>query len=179
MQTTILSALIALILFIPSQENLPFPKLEGTTLSDKVIIVPDSTKGQFTLLGLAYSKKAEDELMSWAKPMYNHFIFEPEDSFFPVEHKNVHMFFVPMFTGAKSIMEGKVSDDMKENIDKDFHDHVLVYGGSNKAFRDELEIDDKDIPYFFLLDKEGNIVYQTKGYYNEDKMIEMDKLITN
>ena len=39
-----------------------FPYLEGTTLSGKELVLPEDTKGKFSLIGMAYSKKSEDDL---------------------------------------------------------------------------------------------------------------------
>ena len=44
-----------------------FPDLEAETVEDKKVKLPEATKGKYTLLGLAYSKKSEDELNSWFK----------------------------------------------------------------------------------------------------------------
>ena len=51
-----------------------FPSMEAETVEDQKVVLPESTKGKYTLLGLAYSKKSEDELNSWFSPVFNKFI---------------------------------------------------------------------------------------------------------
>ncbi|MFY8037206.1 MAG: hypothetical protein ACOVMQ_08565, partial [Cyclobacteriaceae bacterium] len=42
-----------------------FPEMKIETVNDKTVLLPQDTKGKYTLLGLAYSKKSEEELNSW------------------------------------------------------------------------------------------------------------------
>ena len=44
-----------------------FPAMEVETVEDKKVNLPQDAKGKYTLLGLAYSKKSEDELNSWVQ----------------------------------------------------------------------------------------------------------------
>jgi predicted transcriptional regulator len=38
-------------------------------------------------------------------------------------------------------------------------------------------MDQKDIPYIFVLDKDGKIIYQTSGAYSDEKIEKMDELV--
>jgi hypothetical protein len=42
-----------------------FPEMVAETVEDKKISLPGDVGGKYTLIGLAYSKKSEDELNSW------------------------------------------------------------------------------------------------------------------
>lgn len=53
---------------------------------------------------------------------------------------------------------------------KDLYPHLLFYKGVLEPYKTDLDMDDKNLPYLFVLDEEGKIVYQTKGLYNEKKM---------
>ena len=44
----------------------------------KLVDLPNDTKGKYTLLGLAFSKKSEDDLNTWVEPVYWKFIDKPE-----------------------------------------------------------------------------------------------------
>ena len=39
-----------------------FPSMTAETVDDKKIALPESVRGKYTLIGLAYSKKSESEL---------------------------------------------------------------------------------------------------------------------
>src|ERR1041384_5925809 len=74
-----------------------FPVLKGETLDDKTISIPNDTKGKSTILCLAYSKDAEEDLKTWYEPTYNKFIAKTE---LMSDAYDINLYFVPMFTGV-------------------------------------------------------------------------------
>lgn len=153
-----------------------FPELKGTTLEEVNVTLPTDTKGKFTLLGLAYSKAAEVELQTWYQPIYSTFIEKSKPSLFN-ESYDVNLYFVPMFTGVNQAATGATKKKMKEGIDKLLHKNILIYKGELKSYRDKLDFEKKDTPYFFVLDKQGNIVHSFSGKYSDEKLAKIEELI--
>jgi len=147
-----------------------FPDLDGESLIHGGIKIPDDTKGKHTLVGLAFSKKSEKSLNGWFKPVYQQLIKKPDEGSLFAFSYDVNVYFVPMLTGAKRPAYQKVMKKVEEDVDPKLHPHVLFYKGSLKEYKDALNITDKDVPYFYLLDEEGKIVYATKGGYNPGKL---------
>ena len=85
------------------QEIKVFPDLTGTTVNDSIVTIPDNTKGKYTLIGLAFSKKSEASLETWLQPAFYKFI-EPKlvKSPFASFTYDVNIYFVPMFTGINA-----------------------------------------------------------------------------
>lgn len=154
-----------------------FPYLEGTTLSNVDLKLPADTKGKFTLIGMAYSKKSEDDLQSWFSPVYNTFIHKSSSSLFGDVGYDVNVYFVPMFTGVKKAATNTAERKMKQKVDPKLLPHILFYKGDLKTYRDALDFEKKDVPYFFVLDKEGVIIYATSGAYSASKMREVEELV--
>src|SRR6267154_4555015 len=75
-----------------------FPNMTVETVEDKKVNLPQDVKGKYTLLGLAYSKKSEDELNTWFSPIFNTFIQKNTGQMATFNY-NVNVYFVPMFTG--------------------------------------------------------------------------------
>lgn len=141
-----------------------FPEMQGESLTNQQVTVPNDTKDKLTLVGLAYSKKAEDDLKTWFQPVYDNFLKDaPKNSFIPVMRPDVHVYFIPMFTGLKKAASGAALRKMKKDIDPKLHPNILVYSGNMKEYKDPLGLEKKDEPYFFVLDKTGKIVYATEG----------------
>jgi hypothetical protein len=153
-----------------------FPELKGNTLTDKKITLPQDTKGKFTLLGLAYSKGAEEELSTWFQPVFSTFIEKNKPSLFN-ESYDVNLYFIPMFTGVNQVASEAASKKMKTNYNEIFHAYVLIYKGELKKYKDQLDFEKKDTPYFFVLDKEGKMIYATSGKYSDDKMEKIESVI--
>jgi hypothetical protein len=146
-----------------------FPDMEAETVEDKKVKLPQETKGKFTLLGLAYSKKSEEELNSWFQPVFDKFIQKTGGVLAGFSY-DVNVYFVPMFTGVNAAATGTAKRKAIKNIDPQLLPYVLFYKGELKPYKDALDFEKKDIPYFFVLDPEGKIVYATSGKYTDAKM---------
>lgn len=147
-----------------------FPDMEAETVEDKKVSLPGDVKGKHTLLGLAYSKKSEDELNSWFSPVFSKFIQKTNGGLMAGMGYDVNVYFVPMFTGINAAATGTAKKKAIKNIDPQLLPYILFYKGELKTYKEALDFEKKDIPYFFVLDPEGKIVYATSGKYSEDKM---------
>lgn len=146
----------------------PFPEMETQMVHDTVIMLPRDVQDKYTLLGLAYSKKAEKDLKTWFNPVYNKFIKGASGIFASFSY-DINVFFVPMFTGLKAAATGAAKKKVANQLDPLLKDHILFYKGDLKPYKKALEFDKKDVPYLFLIDREGKIVYATSGAYSGRK----------
>lgn len=153
-----------------------FPAMEAETVEDKKVKLPDEVKGKYTLIGLAYSKKSEDELNSWFQPVFERFIQKTTGLMAGFAY-DVNVYFVPMFTGVNAAATGTAKRKALKNIDPQLLPYVLFYKGELKPYKEALDFEKKDIPYFFVLDKDGKIVYATSGKYSDAKMEEVENVM--
>jgi hypothetical protein len=153
-----------------------FPEMEAETIEDKKVKLPQDTKGKYTLLGLAYSKKSEDELNTWFSPVFNKFIQKAEGMMAGLGY-DVNVYFIPMFTGVNAAATGTAKKKALKNTDPLLLPYILFYKGELKKYKDALDFEKKDIPYFFVLDAEGKILYATSGAFNEDKMDAIEEVL--
>ncbi len=154
-----------------------FPDMEAETVEDKKVSLPRDVKGKYTLLGLAYSKKSEDELNSWFSPIFSKFIQKANGGLMAGMGYDVNVYFVPMFTGVNAAAQGTAKKKAIKNVDPQLLPYILFYKGELKTYKEALDFEKKDIPYFFVLDATGKIVYATSGKYTEDKMDEVENAI--
>lgn len=153
-----------------------FPAMEAETVEDKVVKLPDHVQGKFTLLGLAYSKKSEDELNGWFQPVFEKFI-QKNKGLFEGFGYDVNVYFVPMFTGVNAAATGTAKRKAMKNVDPQLLPYILFYKGELKTYKEALDFEKKDIPYFFVLDKDGKIVYATSGKYTSAKLDEVEEVL--
>ena len=180
MKTVIVILLSISISYIPSIAQIgdDFPAIKGETLEGKVIEIPRDTNDKFTLVGMAYSKKSESDLNSWFEPVYFKFIHKSEQpSLFSSFAYDVHVYFIPMFTGVKAAAEKTVRKKALKNFDERLFPNILFYKGQLKPYKDALDFERKDTPYFFVINKEGKIVYATSGMFTEEKLEEVEAAI--
>jgi hypothetical protein len=154
-----------------------FPNMTAETVDDKKVELPQSVTGKYTLLGLAYSKKSEDELNTWFQPIFEKFIQKQKGGLFQGFAYDVNVYFVPMFTGINAAATGTAKKKAIKNVDPNLLPYILFYKGELKTYKEALDFEKKDIPYFFVLDKEGKIVYATSGKFSKAKMDEIEEVI--
>lgn len=153
-----------------------FPEMVAETVEDKVVSLPNDTKGKYTLLGLAYSKKSEDELNGWFEPVFYKFIQKTTGLMAGFGY-DVNVYFIPMFTGINAAATGTAKKKALKKVDPQLLPYILFYKGELKTYKDELDFEKKDIPYFFVLDPEGKIIFATSGAYAESKMDQVEEVI--
>jgi len=153
-----------------------FPHMEAETVDNKKVALPVDVAGKYTLLGLAYSKKSEDELNSWFQPVFEKFI-QKNKGLFEAFGYDVNVYFVPMFTGVNAAATGTAKRKATKNIDPNLLPYILFYKGELKSYKESLDFEKKDIPYFFVLDGNGKIIYATSGKYNAKKMDEIEGVL--
>jgi hypothetical protein len=174
MKTLCLLGLILIFGSVNGQEGMVFPALTGETLAERIITLPADTRGKMTFLGMASSEKAEEFLRSWYEPIYNRFIAKTgmfDDLY------DLNIFFIPMFTGGQKIGKAQVMKSMKDSKNKELFPYVLFFEGNVSDYSNMLMMEKKELPYFFLLDEQGKILYATSGYFTQSKMDEMDEFI--
>lgn len=155
-----------------------FPEMTAETVEDKKVNLPLDVKGKYTLLGLAYSKKSEDELNTWFGPVYSTFI-EKQTGMMQSISYDVNVYFVPMFTGVNAAATGTAKRKAMKNVDPKLLPYILFYKGELRKYKDELDFERRDIPYFFVLDPDGKIVFATEGRYSDAKMESIEAVIEN
>ena len=153
-----------------------FPVMQTETAEDKSVELPQSVKGKFTLLGLAYSKKAEDELNTWFNPVYDKFVRKASGLLEGMGY-DVHVYFIPMFTGVNAAATGTAKKKALKNVDSQLLPNILFYKGDLKPYKEALDFEKRDTPYFFVLDTEGKIVYATSGKFSTQKLDEIEEVI--
>lgn len=151
-----------------------FPDLNGKTLDNKIVTLPTDALGKYTLIGLSYSKKAEEYLRTWFDPVFDKFILKVgmfDDTY------DVNIYFVPMFTGAKKVSFDKAFKEVKQRTEEQLYSRVLFYKGELKTYKNSLGMTEKEMPYFFLLDPDGNIIASYKGRFHERYFDEIEEIL--
>jgi hypothetical protein len=153
-----------------------FPAMTTETAEDKVVELPAAIKGKYTLLGLAYSKKAEDELNTWFNPVYDKFVRKAGGLLEGIGY-DMHVYFIPMFTGVNAAATGTAKKKALKNVDPQLLPNILFYKGDLKPYKEALDFEKRDTPYFFVLDAEGKIVFATSGKFSSQKLDEIEEVI--
>lgn len=162
-----------------------FPHMLGHSLNGKSINLPiKSSKDVFktgrpTFVALAHSQKSDAYLKEWRRELFDLFIQAPSTDLFSFEPYDANLAFVVLLTGVQKAAGKKVESKLKENItDTKWKSHILIVKGKTLSDYPVLQLNRKeDVPHFYLMDKNGKIVYMTSGHYTKQKGQELqDKL---
>ena len=160
--------------FAAAQEGNPFPAIDAANLNDQTVSIPSDTKGKFTLIGVAFSEEAQEDLYSWGAPVYD--LFLDENGLNAMVY-DVNVQLVLLFTGVNKAAYNKAEKMIKEGTTDTYRNNILLYKGEMGDLRDELAMEDRKVPYLYVLDKEGTIMYTTSGRYTRKKMDEISELV--
>jgi hypothetical protein len=172
----ILAAFLSLNIYAQTGKGEMFPSLTGESFDGKVVNIPDQTKGKITIVGVCFSKAAEDQLKTWLNPVYNMFVVKKDtnDFFSAAVNYDVHFYFVPMLN---QILEKSSKKQIKEGTDKEFWPYLVFYTGETKLYQNKFNLHDKESPYFFVLDKNGKVLHIESGKYSDKKMDKIEEFL--
>jgi hypothetical protein len=141
-------------------------------------LLPADIGGKYSLLGLAFSRKSEDDLLTWFGPVYDKFVGDKSGTLtrlFAEMTYNINVYFIPMFTGINTPATKTAMKKALEKIDSRLHPHILFYKGQLRPYKDALDLNKRDIPYIYVIDESGKIVFTTSGPFSPDKMRGIEK----
>jgi len=90
---------------------------------------------------------------------------------------DVNVLFIPIFKGANVAMAETMKRKFRSFSQQDLWEHVLFCKNEMKEVSSALKLNDDDIPYFFLLNKNGEIIYRTSGNFSDAKFDALDEKI--
>lgn len=144
-----------------------FPEIHGETTEGSDVVLPQASPEGFTVIAVAYGKKAQSVLETWYGPVYSRFI-NKQGLFANSYHAD--LFLVPIFVGLNKSAYGSSMKELRRSADPDIARRVVFFKGDAKAVIAALNMKDKNIPYFFVLDKDGHIVARVSGAFSVDKL---------
>lgn len=156
------------------QEGELFHSIEVEDLNEEKSTIPADTKGKYTLVGIAFSEDAQNDLYSWSQPVFSEFM---DDNNLSSLVYDPYVKLILMFGGANQLVYNKAKERIMEGTDETLKDNVVLYKGKIKDYRKSLKLKNRKKPYFFVLDKEGKIIYQTDGRYSRQVIKEVGNLI--
>ena len=136
-----------------------FPLLEGKTVSGEAVKIPDVAKAKTTVVGLAFSLKAENDLKTWLQPAYDQFIAKPDGVFAADAFEGLFYFVGMAGGGAAGAMSQAFEKKAKSNVDAALQPHVILYKGNADAWVKSLEIKDKNQVHIIVIAPDGRVVH--------------------
>lgn len=151
-----------------------FPTITGETAEGVELSVPIAEAKPYTLVGIAYSQKASPMLEEWYEPAYLRFV--AKHGLFAGAY-DADLYFVPLFVGLNKAAYEPSMKKFRKGASPEIVEHVLFSKNELDPLKAALELKDKDVPYFFVLDAQGTILYRTAGAFTEEKLEAIEEVL--
>jgi hypothetical protein len=139
-----------------------FPEVTADSLAKTRESIPGSAQGKVALIAVAFLQQSQPQLDSWLGPFTERFGSKEEYTFYEV----------PMISSGYKFMRFIIDSGMRGGIPKEKHKNVVTMYGDVEKYMNELELDAR-FGYAFLLDREGIIRWQGKGFSTPEALKEL------
>lgn len=143
-------------------------------LNDEALTIPNDIKGKFSLIGVAFSEDAQEDLYSWSQPVFSEFM---DDNNLSSLVYDPHVHLILMSTGVNQVAYNKAKEQIIAGTDESLKDNIVLFKGAMEDYRKTLKMKDRKKPYFFVLNKSGKIIYVASGRYSAQVLKEVGELI--
>lgn len=127
-----------------------------------------------TLVCVVFSNKASDDLETWLNPVYSKFVAKTgmmDDMY------DVNLHFVAAFSGATKAFKGEFIKKVEKQGEKELIPLILMADKEDFVASSALKVDSKAIPYFYVIDATGKILYMSLGPFSEAKMDKIESIV--
>ena len=142
-----------------------FPEVTAESLAKTRESIPESAKGKVTLIAVAFLQQSQSQLDSWLGPFAERFGGKEGFTFYEV----------PMISSGYKFMRIIIDSGMRGGIPREKHKNVVTMYGDVEKYMKELNLEPR-FGYAFLLDKEGIIRWQGKGFATPESLKELFEL---
>ncbi len=133
-------------------------RMEGETLSNRPISLPDDAHGKIALLVIGFSRKGGDATGAWRLRFKKDFGADPRYAVYPIA----------VLEDAPRLVRGMIKSGMRENTPKDEQDNFVILVHGEKDLKRVVEYSAPDDAYLLLIDRDGQIRWRGHGLFRED-----------
>jgi hypothetical protein len=126
------------------------------------VTIPQAAKGKVTLIMVAFLRESQPQIDSWLGPFTRTFGGREGFTFYEI----------PMISSGYRFMSFMIDSGMRSGIPKEKHDNVVTYYGNIEKYTKALQIDPRS-GHVFLLDREGIIRWQARGFATDETLKEL------
>jgi hypothetical protein len=137
-----------------------FPNVSGSNLEGQKFNLPKDFEGKLIIAVVAFRREHTTLIEAWARSLGE------------IGQKNpgVKFYELPVLSRSYSPIRWWIDGGMRAGIaDSRTRRRTITVYTSKNAFKNQLGIPDEGTIYIFLINTSGNILWQTKGDFTEEK----------
>ncbi len=140
---------------VPAAIGRTFPALMATSLTGRVVTLPDDAGGDVALIVLVFLESASPMAESWSGPFAGAFTRNPRVTTYLVSVVGDSLI-------GRSLAD-QIARGLRGGVPPAKHDTVLTVPGDIEGCRRAYGVDDPSLAYIYLLDGRGIIRWMEKG----------------
>ena len=133
------------------------PPINGTTLEEQSITLPDAVRGKVTLLVFTFSKGAGERGRSWTDHFFQDY---PQDD-------KVISYAIAMLEDVPSLLRGMIRGSIKRSVPVSRRKQFLTVTQGEDQWKRYLGLKDDKDPYLLLLDRKSQVQWARQGAFDE------------
>ncbi len=149
----ILSTACALSLVVFAQVGQTLPRLEGTTLNDQKIVLPDAARYHAFVLIFGFSHKSADQTEAWEKRISKDYSTQTAVGYFEV----------PELQGVPGFVKSMILHGMRREVPASEHAHFMPIYQHEQELKKLVGFSKDEDAYVVVANSNGRIVWQTHG----------------
>jgi hypothetical protein len=134
------------------------PRLDGETLSDKPVVLPDVARGKVALLSIGFSRSGGDESRAWSQRFQKDFGTDSNYAVYPVA----------VLEDAPRLVRGMIRSGMKRDLAPSARDNFVILVHGSAELKRFVEFSADADAYLVLLDRKGEVRWRGHGALQED-----------
>ena len=141
-----------------------FPTVKGSNLAGKEYVLPADFEGELNVVALAFQMWHQDEVNTWM-PLLEQ-----------MEHQvpGLRAYELPVLRSMNRVSQWMIDQGMRGGIpDSTTRGRTITLYIDKERFRRELNLPDENHIYVLLVDRRGEVLWQTQGAFRPDSAREL------
>lgn len=151
-----------------TRDEIHFPVVSGSNLDRQELTFPKDFAGQYNLVMVAFQQYQQQSINTWI----------PHAQEIEASIPGFVYYELPTINEMPMLSRTFINEGMRAGIpDQTARERTVTLYLNKDGFKTALGIPGEGDIYLFLVDRDGNIYWQTKGEYTPDKLAEIQQVL--
>lgn len=152
-----------------AQSAQTLPRIEGTTLDNQKIALPNADRYRAMVLIFGFSHKSADQTEAWGKRVGSDFGSNP----------NVAYFIIPELEGVPGMVKPMILHGMRREVPVDEKAHFMPIYEHERDLKKIINYGQPESAYVVVATSDGRVIWQTGGAPTDDRYSAMKQALNS
>jgi hypothetical protein len=149
---SLITAALVLLLAIGAAAQ-QLPRLQEENLVGQLVVLPDAAAGKLAVLVFGFSRASQYSTGAWMKRLRNDF----------GANAGITLYQLPVLEDAPRFIRGMITSGMRKGVPENERANFVPVMHNEAELKKLVNYKEPDDAYLVVLDRGGNVVYQTHG----------------